>query len=66
MRRSWQTTLAGIIAGLIILLTQLGNLIDGDPETVLTWERIVVALGIMGIGAFARDNNKTSKTAGAK
>lgn len=62
---SWKTAVAGILAGVGILATQFGYLLDSDPNTVLDWKVCVGALGVMGIGWFARDNNVTSEQAKA-
>jgi hypothetical protein len=63
--KSWKTTAAGIVAGLAVILTQVAYLLDADPETVFSLEAVIAALGVMGIGWFARDNNVTSEQAGA-
>jgi len=63
--KSWKTTTAGIVAGLAVILTQVAYLLDADPETVFSLEAVIAALGVMGIGWFARDNNVTSEQAGA-
>ena len=65
MKKSWKTTTVGILAGLSIILAQVSYLLDADPETVFSLEVVFGALGIMGIGLFARDNNVTSEQAGA-
>jgi len=65
MKGSWKTTTAGIVAGLAVILTQVAYLLDADPETVFSLEAVFAALGVMGIGWFARDNNVTSEQAGA-
>lgn len=63
--KSWKTTVVGILAGLSIILAQVSYLFDADPQTVFSVEAVFSALGIMGIGFFARDNNVTSEQAGA-
>ncbi len=63
---SWKTTVIGVVTGLVIVLTQVKNLIDGDPSTAFDMNIMLGGLGVMGIGMFARDNNKTSEAAGAK
>lgn len=63
--KSWQTTAVGLLSAVIIFLTQAIAFLDGDPETVVSPEALVAALGVAGIGWFARDNNKTSEKAGA-
>lgn len=65
MKSSWKTTVAGITAGLAIILSQVSYLFDADPQTVFSVEAVISALGLIGIGFFARDNNVTSEQAGA-
>jgi ammonia channel protein AmtB len=64
MKSSWKTTVAGITAGLAIILSQVSYLFDADPQTVFSVEAVISALGLIGIGFFARDNNVTSEQAG--
>ena len=64
--KSWQTTAVGFLGGLVLAATQIIALLDNDPETVFQMSLLVSALGIMGIGYFARDNNKTSEDVGTK
>jgi hypothetical protein len=59
MKGSWKTTTAGIVSGIAIIATQFSYLLDADPATVFA------ALGVIGIGFFARDNNVSSEKAGA-
>jgi hypothetical protein len=64
--KSWKTTAAGIVAGLSILLAQASTLLDDDAKTNPSFSEIIAALGMLGIGYFARDNGVTSKAAGAE
>lgn len=64
--KSWKTTTLGILSGLGILATQVSYLLDNDAATTFSFEAVIAALGIMGIGIFARDNKVTSEQAGAK
>lgn len=65
MKGSWKTTAAGIVSGIAIILTQVSYLLDANPDTVFSIEACFAALGVIGIGFFARDNNVTSEKAGA-
>lgn len=65
MNKSWKTTVAGITAGTAIILSQVSYLFDADPATVFSVEAVISALGLIGIGFFARDNSVTSEQAGA-
>jgi hypothetical protein len=62
---SWRTTAAGIVAGVSLILAQIGNLLDNDPAT--EFEYTIVAAAVAGIIAAisARDNSVSSEEAGA-
>lgn len=64
--KSWKTTLLAVIAALPILLHEVKAVLDDDPETNFRIENIVAALGIMGVGAAARDGNKSSQDMGIR
>ena len=66
MKKSWQTTVIGIISGLILIAGQAINIIDGDPETVFIWERVVEGFGLMGLGWFARDKGVSDQDQGLR
>lgn len=66
MKGSWKTTSAGVLAGIAIIATQASYLLDADPATVFSVEACLAALGMIGIGFFARDNNVSSEQVGAK
>lgn len=63
---SWKTTLLGIAAAAIILATQAIALLDSDPATVFELSAVFAALAIFGVGAAARDNDKSSEDVGTK
>ena len=68
--KSWKTTAVAIIGGLIIILTALSALLDGNPETTVNTGEVMTAIGtifgVIGVGWFARDNDKSSESVGAK
>lgn len=66
MKGSWKTTAFGILSALGIIATQVSYLLDADPATVFSLEAVFAALGVIGIGFFARDNNVSSEQVGAK
>ena len=66
MKKSWRTTVLGVIAGMALILAQATNVLDDDPETVFSLSQLLAGIGALGIGWFARDNGVTSETAGAK
>ena len=61
---SWKTTALGVIAGLTIIIPEIGDLLR-DPAT-FDLAVILSGLSAMGIGWFARDNGVTSEQAGAR
>lgn len=60
--KNWRTTIVGFVAGLIICLTQVVNMLDADPETTFEIAIFLSGLAAMGIGVFARDGDKSSKS----
>lgn len=66
MKKSWKTTLAGVLVFLGVLAAQAGHALDSDPTTVFSMEAVVTALGVLFMGIFARDKNVTSEQEGAK
>ena len=66
LTKSWLTTVLGVIGGLGVLAVALTAELDSDPLTLPNWgTAITAALGLMGVGAAARDHNVTSEEAGA-
>jgi len=66
MQKSWKTTVAGILAALVLVAGQAQALLDDDPETVVNWNIVVGAI-VTAVGLLmARDNNVTSEESGAK
>ena len=62
-KKSLKTTIAGVLTGVVILATQVLNLINGEPVSI---EAVAAGLGAIGIGIFARDDCRTSEDVGAK
>lgn len=73
MKKSWKTTVVGIIALVVSALLMFG-IIDTEQADVLKENSNIIAdnieaiiLAVVGvIGLFARDNDKTSEDVGAK
>lgn len=66
MKKSWKTSTAGIAAIVVAVASCVQALFDGDPMTVPNYE-VAIAAVISGLGLlFARDNDKSSETVGAK
>lgn len=63
---SWITTLGLGVPGLIELWIELSAWLDEDPTTILSWEGVALAIGLIIAGLVARDGNKTSEQVKAK
>ncbi len=60
--KNWKTTLVGFLGGLVLLMKNLIAVLDADTATNLSYEEVVIALGMMGIGWFSKDKNVTGGT----
>jgi uncharacterized membrane protein YhhN len=66
MKSSWKTSVAGLGAILVAVGVAITAMVDNDPTTTPDWG-IVFAAVLAGVGLFfARDNNISSESAGAK
>lgn len=63
-RKSWKTTLLGVGPAVLALLAMLIKYLA--TKQVPSIEEIFIAIGIGGVGAVARDNDKSSEEVGAK
>jgi len=64
--KSWKTTTAGIAGILVAIASCAQAAFDNDPATVPNYE-VALAAVITGLGLiFARDNDKSSESVGAK
>jgi len=65
---SWKTTLVGVLGAIATAITMIAlPILDGDPATSPAWgEAIPLILTALGIGWFARDDDKSSESVGAK
>ena len=64
--KSVKTTVLGIVSGLVMILTQVLYVLDSDPETTGSMSLIVTGLGMLGVGVFAKDGDKSSEDVGVK
>lgn len=63
---SRRTTVVGVLAFLGVLIAQTVNALDEDPATVFSGEAVLLGLGVMVGGIFAKDGDKSSEDAGIK
>lgn len=66
MPKSWKTTAGGIVFAVSLISGEVYKLLDDDPKTEPSIAVIIAAIGALGLGVNARDNNVTSEQAGAK
>lgn len=67
MTKSWKTTLSGFLAALGVLIGPARAWLDtGAIDAGTLVQVLMVVLGLLGVGTFARDNKVTSEQAGAK
>ena len=59
--KSINTTITGILAGIAMLIPQIQNLLDNDPETMLSETVVISALALMGLGIASKDGDKSSE-----
>lgn len=64
--KSWKTTTAGICTIVSVVAGIIKAIVDGDPTTNPDWGVAIAAVTTAFGLIFARDNNVTSETAGAK
>ena len=63
---SWCTSMAGLFAGLTIILGQVSAVVDSDPTTNMDVSIIVATIAAMIAAFSARDDKVTSRQAGAE
>lgn len=56
VKKDLKTTIGGIVAGLAIILTQIGYLLDNDSETIMSWTAVAGAVGLMWALFSAKDH----------
>jgi len=66
IKGNWKTTLLAVLAAVILILTEVKDLLDGNPKTVFEWEKFWTLGIIVLIGLFAKDSDKTSEELGLK
>lgn len=59
--KSWKTTVSGIVAGLAIIFTQVGYLLDNDPATTISVEAVVAACAVIALGWNSRDKSVSTE-----
>lgn len=64
--KSWKTTASAIIGFVVLVLSATNAIIDGDPTTNPDFAALGgAAMALVGL-LFARDNDVSSESAGAK
>ena len=63
---SWRTTAAGLLTGLASLAIQASYFLDDNPLTVVNFNEVWIAIGVISVGLSARDNSVSSEQAGVK
>lgn len=66
MKGSWRTSLAGLFAGLAILIGQASAMVDSDPATNMDVSIVIGTIAAMIAAFSARDEKVTSRQAGAE
>lgn len=61
MKGSWRTTLVAWATGIGIIANQVVALFDTDPTTVFDYSKLILAAGVFGIGALARDKGVSTE-----
>ncbi len=64
IKGNWKTTLCAIVAAVILILTEVKDLLDSDPKTVFEWDKFYVLGILVLVGLFSKDGDKTSKEIG--
>ena len=59
--KSLRTTIIGVIAGLMIALPQISNLLDGNDETIFSYKILLAGIAAMGFGIVAKDGDKSTE-----
>ena len=60
-KTSWQTSIAGLIPSLLIIVTQIGYVTDNNPATVFSWTIFWGAISLIYMSFSAKDANKKSE-----
>jgi hypothetical protein len=58
LTRSWKTSLAGLVAGVIAVKPELDAYLDGKP---VDWRMVGIGFAVAAAGYFARDKNVSSE-----
>jgi len=69
MKTSWKTTACGILGVVAAVAIAAKNYLDGDPATSVDFQSVLTALAVFApsvAAIFARDNDKSSESVGAK
>jgi len=64
MRKSWRTTLSGLISSAAALVVAVPDIVNYNPAAMKA-AAFVLAGGLATMGIVSRDNNKTDEQSGA-
>lgn len=65
MRKSWRTTLSGVISSAAALVVAVPDIVNYNPAAMKA-AAFVLAGGLAAMGIVSRDNNKSDEQSGAK
>ena len=69
-KKNWKTTVGGFVAGLVMIAGEVFDLLGVQVENVTDGEfsvpKLMLGLGAIGLGWFARDKDVSSEESGAK
>lgn len=65
MKKSWRTTLSGLISAVSVLIVAVPEVVNYNPAAMKA-AAFILAGGLAAMGISSRDNNKTDEQSGAK
>lgn len=64
IKGNWKTTVIAVVAAAILILTEVKDLLDGNPKTVFEFDKFWTLGLLVLVGLFSKDGDKTSKEIG--
>ena len=59
MKKSWKTSLAGILGAFLFVIPQLQSCLNGQP---CDWKQVGIGIAIGALGLSSKDHNVTGGT----